>query len=116
MNLLLESVVNMGIMWCGYKITRLNFFHFPVNLAKANSVWYWLVLPPPFTVTISRLFGRRTFMVMRVYLILKFSSGLKGLKRDGKRSETISVPVVPAHQKQTLTLKKSVKLFDTIIA
>jgi hypothetical protein len=28
-------------------------------------------------------------MVMSVYLILKFSSGLKGLKREGKRSEMI---------------------------
>jgi len=53
---------------------------------------------------------------MNVYLVLKFSSRLKGLKREGKRSETISVPVVPAHQKQTLTSKKSVKLFDKIVA
>jgi len=41
---------------------------------------------------------------------------LKGLKRDGKRSETISAPVVPAHQNQTLTSKKSVKCFDKIVA
>ena len=40
----------------------------------------------------------------------------KGLKREGKRSETISALVVPAHQKQTLTLKKSVKLFHKIVA
>ena len=41
--------------WCAYKITRLNFFfHFPVNLATASGVWYWLVLSPPFMVTISR--------------------------------------------------------------
>jgi len=46
----------------------------------------------------------------------KFSSGLKGLKREGKILETISAPVVPAHQKQTLTSKKSVKLFDKIVA
>ena len=51
-----------------------------------------------------------------VYLVLKFSSGLIGLKEEGKRSETISKLVVPAHQKQMLTLKKSVKLFDKIIA
>jgi hypothetical protein len=38
--------------WCGYKITRLHFFHFPVNLAKASGVWYWLVLSPSFMVTI----------------------------------------------------------------
>ena len=50
------------------------------------------------------------------YLVLKFSSGLKDLKRDGKRSETISAPVVPAHQKETLTTKRSVKLFDKIVA
>ena len=48
----------------------------------------------------------KTFMVMSVYLVLKSSSGLKGLKGEGKRSETISAPVVPAHQKQTLTSKK----------
>jgi len=45
-------------------------------------------------------------MAMSVSLVLKFSSGLKGLKKEGERSETISTPVVPAHQKQTLTLKK----------
>jgi len=55
-------------------------------------------------------------MVMSVYLVLKFSSGLKGLKKEGKRLETISTPVIPAHQKQMLTSKKSVKLFDKIIA
>jgi len=55
-------------------------------------------------------------MVMSVYLVLEFPSGLKVLKREGKRSETISAPVVPAHQKQTLTSKKSVKLFDKIVA
>ena len=36
---------------------------------------------------------------MSVYLVLKSSSGLKGLKGEGKRSESISAPVVPAHQK-----------------
>ena len=40
--------------WRGYKITGLNFFRVPVNLATASCVWYWLVLSPPFTVTISR--------------------------------------------------------------
>jgi len=55
-------------------------------------------------------------MVMSVYLVLKFSSGLKSLKKGGKRSEAISAPVVPAHQKQTRTSKKSVKLFDKIVA
>ena len=40
----------------------------------------------------------------------------KRLKREGKRSETISAPVVPAHQKQKLTSKKSVKLLDKIVA
>jgi len=49
-------------------------------------------------------------------LILKFSSSLKGLKRDGKRSEMISAPVISAHQKQMLTSKESVKLFDKIVA
>ena len=55
-------------------------------------------------------------MVMSVYLVLKFSSGLKGLRREGKRSETISAPVVPAHQKKGLTSKKFVKMFDKIVA
>jgi len=55
-------------------------------------------------------------MVMSAYLVRKFLSGLKGLKREGKRSEIISALVVPAHQKQKLTLKKSVKLFDKIVA
>jgi len=36
--------------WCGYKITGHHFFRFPVNLASASVVWYWLVLSPPFTV------------------------------------------------------------------
>ena len=130
------------------------FFRFPVNLATAGGVWYWLVLSPPFTVTISRSCGKqfgsslclkwivflfsagivlsvnveqrvnvkfcvklgksatetcdmlKKFVVMSVYLVLKSSSGLKGLKREGKRSETISATIVPAHQKQTLTSKK----------
>ena len=55
-------------------------------------------------------------MVISIYLVLKFSSGLKGLKTEGKRSEAISAPVIPAHQKQTLTLKKLGKLFDKIVA
>ena len=45
-------------------------------------------------------------MVMSVYLVLKFSSVLKGLKREGKRSETISAPVVPAHQKTEANIEK----------
>ena len=45
-------------------------------------------------------------MVMSVYLILKFLSGLKGLKREGKRSEMISAPVVPAHHKTDTNIKK----------
>jgi hypothetical protein len=53
-------------------------------------------------------------MVMSVYLVLKFSSGLKGLKREGMRSETISAPAVPAHQKQTLTSKKSMKFLTEL--
>jgi hypothetical protein len=38
-------------------------------------------------------------MVMSVYLVPKFSSVLKGLKGEGKRSEMISALVIPAHQK-----------------
>jgi len=50
-----------------------------------------------------------------VYLVLTFSSSLKGLKREGKRTEMISAPVVPAHQKQTLISKKLVTLFDKVV-
>jgi hypothetical protein len=55
-------------------------------------------------------------MVMNVYLIFKFSSGSKDLKREGKRSKMIHFPVGLAHQKQMLTLKKFVKLFEEIVA
>ena len=34
------------------------------------------------------------FMVMSVCLVLKFASGLKGLRGEEKRSETIGFPVV----------------------
>ena len=40
----------------------------------------------------------------------------KRFKGEGKRSETISAPVVPAHKKQKVTSKKSVKLCDKIVA
>ena len=43
---------------------------------------------------------------MSVYLVLKFSSGLKGLKREGKRSETISTPVVPSTSKTDANIEK----------
>jgi len=36
---------------CGYKINGINFFRFPVNLATAIGMWYWLVLSPPIKVT-----------------------------------------------------------------
>ena len=75
-----------------------------------NSVWN---LGNPLQ---KRTICSRKFRVMSVYLILKFLSGLKGLKREGKRLETISAPVIPARQKQKLTSKKSVKLFDKIVA
>ena len=55
-------------------------------------------------------------MVMSVYLVLRFSSGLKGFENEGKILESITAPVIPAHQKQKLTSKKSVKLFDSILA
>jgi len=41
---------------------------------------------------------------MSVYLVLSWFKSFKEGK--GKRSDTISVPVVPAYQKQTLTSKK----------
>ena len=52
-------ILNRNSTWCGYKITGLNFFCFTVNLAAASCVWYWLVLSPPFTVTISRSCGKQ---------------------------------------------------------
>jgi len=55
-------------------------------------------------------------MVISVYVVLKFSCGFKGLKREGKRLEMTGGLVVPAHQKQMLTSKKLVKLFDKIVA
>jgi hypothetical protein len=54
-------------------------------------------------------------VVMSVYLALQFSSGLNVLKKEGRRSQKISAPVVSAHQKQMLTLVKSVELFDNIV-
>ena len=49
-----------------------NFFRFPVNLATASGVWYWLVLSPPFTVTISgscsRQFGSGLCLKWIVFL------------------------------------------------
>jgi hypothetical protein len=51
-------------------------------------------------------------MVMSIYPVLKFLSGSKDLKREGERLKMIHVLVGLAHQKQMLTLKKSVKLFE----
>jgi len=45
-------------------------------------------------------------MVTSVCLVLKFSCGFKGLKRGGKRSETIRAPVVPAHRKADPNVEK----------
>ena len=61
--------------WGGYKITGLNFFPFPVNLAKAGGVWYWLVLSPPFTVTISSSYGKQfgsTFCLKWIMFLSSF--------------------------------------------
>jgi hypothetical protein len=38
------------------------------------------------------------------------------LAREGERLKTIRIPVGLAHQKQMLTLKKSVKLFEKFVA
>ena len=43
---------------------------------------------------------------MSVYLVLKFWSDLKGLKREGKRSETISAPGRPSTSKTDANIKK----------
>jgi len=62
--------------WCGYKITGLN-FRFAVNLATASSVWYWLVLSPPFTVTISRSCGKQFGSSLCLkWVVLLFSVGM----------------------------------------
>jgi hypothetical protein len=42
---------------------------------------------------------------MSVYLVLKFSSGSKDLKREVDRSQMIHVLVSLAYQKQMLTFK-----------
>jgi hypothetical protein len=55
-------------------------------------------------------------MVMNFYLVLKFSSGSKDLKREGERSKMTGIPVGLAHQEQLLTLKESIKLFKKIVA
>jgi hypothetical protein len=55
-------------------------------------------------------------MVMNVYVVLKFSSGSKDLKREGQRLKTIHIWVGLALQKHMLTLKKSVELFEKIVA
>jgi hypothetical protein len=54
-------------------------------------------------------------MVMSVYLVPKFLSGSKDLKREGQTLKTIHVPVRLAQRKQMLTLKNSVKLFKKLL-
>jgi hypothetical protein len=58
-------------------------------------------------------------MLMEVYgdeyLVLKFSSGSKDLNWERERSKTIRVPVDLPQQKQKVTLKNSVKLFEKIV-
>jgi len=48
---------------------------------------------------------------MSVYLVLKFWSDLKGLKREGKRSETISAPGRPSTSKTDANIKKVSEIF-----
>jgi len=48
----------------------------------------------------------RKFMVISVYLVLKFSSSLKGLKGEGKRSETISPPSHSSTSKTDANIEK----------
>jgi hypothetical protein len=55
-------------------------------------------------------------MVMNVYPILKFSTNSNDLKRERERSKTIRILFSLAHQKQMLTLKKWVKLFEKSVA
>jgi len=54
------------------------------NVSVWNSVWN---LENPLQ---KHMICWRKFMVMSFYLVLKFSSDLKGLKRKGKRSEGIN--------------------------
>ena len=149
--------------WCGYKITGLNFFRFPVDLATVSGVWYWLVLSPPFTITISRSCGTQfgsslclkwIVFVFSVGIMLSFNVERVNVKfcvKLGKSAtETYDLlkkvyddeclsrtqvfewfkrfkegreeigddqrPGRPAHQKQMLTSKKLVKLFNKIVA
>ena len=69
-------VDNPFYTWCGYKITGLN-FRFPGNLATASGVWYWLVVSPPFTVTISRSCGKQFGSSLCLkWVVLLFSVGM----------------------------------------
>lgn len=51
-----------------------------------------------------------------VYLGLGCLSGLKGLKKEGKRSRTIWVPAVPGPQKRMTAVRKSAKSSEEIDA
>jgi len=96
-------------MWCGYKITMLLkwiMFLFSVvimlsvNMEQCVNVKFCVKLGKCATETYDLL---KKFYGGEWYTSL---SSLKGVKRQGKRSEMISAPVVPAHQKQTVTSKK----------
>ena len=43
-------------------------------------------------------------MVMSVYTVLKFSSGLRGLKREGKRDDQL--PILPSTSKTDANIEK----------
>ena len=56
---------------------ELIFFRFPVNLATASGVWYWLVLDPLFTFTISRSCGEQFGSSLCLkWIVFWFSDGI----------------------------------------
>jgi len=55
----------------------LNFFRSPVNVATVSSVWYWLMLSPPFTITISRSCGEQFGSILCLkWIVFLFSVGI----------------------------------------
>ena len=52
-------------------------FRFTVNSATASGMWYWLVLAPPFTVTISRPCGKQFGSSLCLkWIVFLFSVGI----------------------------------------
>jgi len=54
-------------------------------------------------------------MIMSVYLVLKFSCGLKGFKEGREEIGDDQSPCRPSTSKTDANIEKSVKLFDKIV-